>query len=587
MRARGYRLVLAGSAVALAVVVLAWWLLRPRPHVDMATFAPEASALFIELDSLPNVAEGLTGSDAWARLARPLGLSSQLDYAGPVSEILGRIEMGPEDAVVLGRSQFAVVVMNLTAGAEGDAESGALVIRPRFALVIKTHSGAAAAERIARDRMPLLARKAYGSEVPISDVAGPGDRMTMAQGPTESRRMIWAVFEDVVVLGNDVAAVRAVLDTAGKRSPSLAGSFYLERARSLVDAPGALVFAYAAAKTGGDIVGISLGGIGTEDSRPVGVPSAAEPEPAPLGGLLSGLAKGAAHAVGYAGRFENGRFVERTATILTPRIAEAMASSVTAAEGEPQSLALVPDSVEEVNVVRVRRPGETVDGLLTSLSGSVDVTVSATITQMAIGSRRSFGAEASDVLSPLVGDEIAFLDFGNGEPFAVAFEALDAEKTLPIVARYLSEDGNRSTSELYGGFELLRSTHGDGRAFAFIGRFGVYGTRDQLVRMIDARAAGGRNATDLAKTMSGPNTALIGTDRRDDRDAAELLLALSVAMRTSDGAPDTLERDDVGAARSGRPRATSRWDLRDGALVVETRSAVGNLSFLTSLLPGP
>ena len=58
-------------------------------------------------------------------------------------------------------------------------------------------------------------------------------------------------------------------------------------------------------------------------------------------------------------------------------------------------------------------------------------------------------------------------------------------------------------------------------------------------------------------------------------------------MRTSDGAPDTLERDDVVAARSGMPRATSRWDLRDGALVVETRSAVGNLSFLTSLLPGP
>lgn len=585
MRARGYRLVLAGAAVALAIVALAWWLMRPRPHVDMATFAPEASALYIELDSLPDLAEGLTDSDAWARLAKPLGLSSQLDYAGPVSEILGRIEMGPEDAVVLGRSQFAVVVMNLTAGAEGDAESGSLVIRPRFALVIKTHSGAAAAERIARERMPLLARKAYGSEVPISDVAGPGDRMTLAQGPTESRRMIWAVVDDVVVLGNDVAAVRAVLDTAGKRSPSLAGSFYLERARSLVDAPGALVFAYAAAKTGGDIVGISLGGIGTEDSRPVASPPTAEPEP--LGGLLSGLAKGAAHAVGYAGRFENGRFVERTATILTPRIADAMASSVTAAEGEPQSLALVPDGVEEVNVVRVRRPGETVDGLLTSLSGSVDVTVSATLTQMAIGSRRSFGAEASDVVSPLVGDEIAFLDFGSGEPFAVAFEALDAEKTLPIVARYLSEDGNRSTSELYGGFELLRSTNGDGRAFAFIGRFAVYGTRDQLVRMIDARATGGGTGTDLAKTMSGSKTALIGTARRDDRDAAELLLALSVVMRTSDGAPDALERDEVVSARTGMPRATSRWDLRDGALVVETTSAVGNLSFLTSLLPGP
>ena len=398
--------------------------------------------------------------------------------------------------------------------------------------------------------------------------------------------MIWAVVDDVVILGNDVDAVRAVLDTAGKRAPSLAGSFYLERARTLVNAPGALVFGYAAARTGGDIVGISLGGIGTDDTSTSTGTSTSDAEPAPLGGLLSGLAKGAAHAVGYSGRFENGRFVERTATILTPRIAEAMASSVTASQAEPQSLALVPDGLEEVNVVRIRRPGETVDGLLTSLSGSVDVTVSATLTQMAIGSRRAFGAEASDTLSPLVGDEIAFLDFGNGEPFAVAIEVVDSARTLPIVARYLSEDGNRSTSEIYGGFELLRSTHEDGRAFAFLGRFAVYGTRDQLVRMIDARAAGGRSGSDLAKMLSGSSTALIGTERRDDRDAAELLFALSVAMRTSDGAPETLEREEVKTARAGIPRATSRWDLRDGALVVETRSAVGNLSILTSLLPG-
>lgn len=580
MRARRNRLVFAGVAGAVLLAALAWWLTRPRPSIDMATLAPESTALYVQVDSLPELAEGLTESDAWARLAKPLGLSSQLDYAGPVSEMLGRLEMGPDDAVVFGRSQFAVVVSNLTTGVEAGEESGALVVRPRFALVVKTHSGAGAARRIASDRLPLLARKAYGSEVPISDIPGPGEKMTVAQGPTEVRRMVWAVRDDVVILGNDVETVRAVLDTAAGRSPSLAGSFYLERARALVEAPGAIVFAYAAAKTGGDIVGLSLGGLTSEGGTD------SESGTLQVGGLLSGLAKGAAHAVGYAGRFEQGRFVERTATILTPRIAETMTTSVAASAAEPQSLSLVPEGIEEVNVVRIQRPGDTVDTLLTTLSGNVDVSVSATVTQMAIGSRRAFGAEATDTVAQIVGDEVAFVDFGSGEPFAVAFEILDSAKALPIVARYLAEGGNRSSSELYGGFELLRSSHEDGRAFAFIGRFGVYGTRDQLVQMIDARASGGRSGRELGRTLSVPPPPIIGTERRDDRDAAELLFALSIALRTSDGAPETLERADVAAARAEMPRATSRWDLRDGALVVETRSAVGNLSFLTSLLPG-
>lgn len=587
MRAPRIRLVLAGVAASLAVIALAWWMTRPRPSVDMAGFAPESAALYVELNSLPDLAEGLTESDAWARLAAPLGLSSQLDYAGPVAEMLGRFELGSDDAAVLGRSQFAIVVTSISAGADEEGDAGALVVRPRFALVVKTHSGASAAERIAADRLPQLARKAYGPDVPIAEVPGPGDRMTFAQGPAAARRMVWATKEDVVILGNDVDSVRAVLDASATRIPSLAGSFHLEKARKLVEASNSLVFAYASAATGGDLVASSLGGVTPEEAPAAGSSATSDAPPPPLGGLLSGIAKGAAVGVGYSGRFENGRFVERTATLLSPRMAEAMTATVVPAEGEPTSLPLIPAGIEEVNVVRVARPGETVESLLNSLSGSVDVAVSATLTQMAIGSRREFGAQATDLVSPMIGNEVAFLDFGNGDPFAVAFEVVDREGALPVVARYLSDGGNRSTSELYGGFEILKSTNDDGRCFAFLGRYGVYGTRDQLVKMIDARAAGARENSDLARVLAGPPPAIVGTERRDDRDAPELLLAISVAFRTSDGAVDTLERDDVKTARNALSPATSRWELRDQALVVESRSAVGNLSFLTSFLAEP
>lgn len=588
MSGRRNVLLATGAALVVAFAGLTYWLTRPRPYVDMARFAPATASLFIELDSLPDLAEGLTESDAWARLGKPVGLSSQLDYAGPLSELLGRLEMGPDDAVVLGRSQFAVVVTSVTAGpgvsdATGDPDG--LVVRPRFALVVKTHSGADTAQRLARERLPALARKAYGAGAPIAEIGGPGGSITVAQGPSPDRKMVWAVHEDVVVLGNDIDGVRGVVDAATSRVPALAGSLLLERARAHVRADGAIVFAFAAAPAGGDVVGLTLGSLASVAPDPDAEGTDATRPSPPVAGLVSGISKGAAQAVGYAGRFEEGRFVERMATIFTTRMADALSQSVVATEGESQALALVPEGTDEVNVVRIQRPGETIDGLLTALSGSVDVTVSATVTQLAIASRRSFGATAADTLAPLIGDEVAFVDFGQGEPVAAIFEARDAAKLLPVVARYLSEDGARTVSEPYGGFEILTSSLGDGRAVAFIGRFVVYATRDQLVRMIDARSSGNGSDPELRRVLATAPAPILATARTDDRDAAELLLALSAAFRTSDGSADILEREDVLSARRGIPRSTSRWDLRDGVLVVETRSAVGFLSILASMLP--
>jgi len=73
------------------------------------------------------------------------------------------------------------------------------------------------------------------------------------------------------------------------------------------------------------------------------------------------------------------RFVDRYYTMLTPRVADAIAQQVRPAAGEPAALGLVPPGVAEVTLVRVARPGETFDALLTALSSHVDASVSATI----------------------------------------------------------------------------------------------------------------------------------------------------------------------------------------------------------------
>ena len=53
----------AAAAAALAIGCGVWMALAP-PRVDMARYAPEGALLFVEVDSLPDVSRGLTGTDA-------------------------------------------------------------------------------------------------------------------------------------------------------------------------------------------------------------------------------------------------------------------------------------------------------------------------------------------------------------------------------------------------------------------------------------------------------------------------------------------------------------------------------------------
>src|SRR5262245_6229086 len=133
-----------GAFVAIVAAGVALWYWRSPARVDMARYAPEGVLAFIEIDSLPDLVSGLTETQAWLELASPLGLSTQLDYAGATAGLLGSFGIGPDDAVILGRAQVAVVITSVEAGAEAspdeDPSAATVVIRPRCAIILKTRS---------------------------------------------------------------------------------------------------------------------------------------------------------------------------------------------------------------------------------------------------------------------------------------------------------------------------------------------------------------------------------------------------------------------------------------------------------------
>jgi len=447
-----------GLVALTGIGIAVWWSLAP-PRVDMAIYAPRESLLFVEIDSLPDLARGLTKTDAWRSLSGPLGLSSQLDYSGPVADVLGRLELGPDDAVALGRAQVALVVTGVEAGAEPAADGATLVVRPRFALALKTHTRASTAKALADARLPMLARRAYGEGVPIDTTDYSGAAVSTAHGPQPGRQMVWAVRDDLVVVGNGEEPVRAVLDAASERTPSLAGDFYLGRLRGEVSADRAVAFAYVSRAGVSRLVGVGPGII-------AGSLTADPDRAASVARLFGSISEGAVQGLAYSGTFDGGRFVDRYFTILAPPMADAAGEHLRPATKPSGVLELVPDDPNEVNVVRVERPGETFDALLTALSSRLDVGVSATLTQIAIEMRRAYGVEADVPVGPALGDEIMFVETRPGEPVVTVFEAQDSAALLRVVERYLTKDGAHVSTETFGGTDIMRSSHADGRCGA-------------------------------------------------------------------------------------------------------------------------
>ena len=101
--------------VALIVLALVWfWWNRPQ-KVEMAGYVPADTLVYLEANSLLDIAEGIVSTDAWKKLAPPAGIRSGLGQVGGLSRLAAWSGIGSAEAVVLSRAQVAVTVLGLDA----------------------------------------------------------------------------------------------------------------------------------------------------------------------------------------------------------------------------------------------------------------------------------------------------------------------------------------------------------------------------------------------------------------------------------------------------------------------------------------
>src|SRR5258708_5861122 len=142
----------------LGALLIAWLYWSRVGHTDMATYAPADCLAFIEVNDLTEVAQGIEGTQAWSALAGPVGARSNLLPNHWVMRFARWTGIGSAAAILLARSQVAIVFT----GAEASQAGPTLTIKPLATLVIETHTTQRRMRPTLERHIEDLARRVYG-----------------------------------------------------------------------------------------------------------------------------------------------------------------------------------------------------------------------------------------------------------------------------------------------------------------------------------------------------------------------------------------------------------------------------------------
>ena len=573
------RNLIAGCCLLLGALIIGGFVVFRRAHrAPMEKFVPANALAFVQIDSLADLVDGLTHTKAWRELAPVLGISSQLQQVGTVADLIGRSGLGPDEAVVAGRAQFAIAVTGIQSQA-GESDEGAFIhLKPLFCIIIETHTGPDTAARLVRERASIIAERIYGGSVVEHTDSYQGSAMRVFEGPGTGHQLIVSSAGSVILLANHKEAATVCLDTIAGRTTSLEQDETLHARKPEVGADPA-VFAYVTSTGIERLFEIwPLLIVGTR----------AEPESvSSLADLIEHIAKQSGAVLFYSLGFQGDGVTERYLTLLRPEIAEALIEPLKAtSQASFQSLALVPRDAESLTLLSAADAGELPERLLKHLSPTVDVVAGMALREFVINLKKQYGLDPKDALGDALGSEIVFVELGDQQPRAMLIKVNDRSRVMPRANAYVGKSAPVN-SEQYEGTEVLVASGDERRAAAFVGDYLVLGTRDQVIKMIDTGS--GHQGEDgdqrLKELLSArPADASIISYRPRTEEAGRLLLAISKLTRSSDGSPELLNEDPARKALERLPRSISFTTFRDYGVFIETHSAAGNLTVIGALI---
>jgi len=214
------------------------WFNRPA-KVDLAGYAPADSLLYVELNSPSEIARAIQDGAVW-KAAAPI-THGNTSSESRLLTTAAQAGIGPIDAVLFARSQLALVVVGLNTAEENDT----LRVRPEVALIAETHTSEYRTRPAVEAAVKRLASFAYGASN-CSSRSADAEYIECSVGGGE-RKILAAIDDTLVVMGNTENAVRSCLEARRGTRPSIVTDPELVRVRSSLAGEKPLAFGYISA----------------------------------------------------------------------------------------------------------------------------------------------------------------------------------------------------------------------------------------------------------------------------------------------------------------------------------------------------
>src|SRR5918911_1578821 len=455
--------------VALILIAAVWiWWNRPR-KVDMAAYVPADSLIYLEANDLPEIATEITSTDAWKALAPPAGIRSDAGRIGLLSRLASWTGIGPAEGVVFSRAQIAVTVLGFDAADAGES----LKIKPRYAIVVETHTGESRTQYAIEKRVGDFARRAYG-DARVEKKVVDGVQFTTWTAPNEERRIIAAVTGSLAVVGNDESAVQSCLAVRRNERPSLKGNPQLEAMRQRLSGSDALAFGYVSPEGTARLLDIAATAYAGQISADPRAQSTAA-------SLLPPLARKILGAAGWSAHVQNGVIEDRYFLSLQNGVAERLQTAL-ASENNISLTAteLLPADTYSISRYNPHDPAAAWHGLKSVTSSQFDTLGSILITRLFDDSLKRYGIDEPDSFLRATGSELVTARLDDSGSSTVTIVEVKDEKTLrDFVAKRL---GRKPQSERIGDAEMLVSNNGKEDAASFVGQHLILGKAEQVRR---------------------------------------------------------------------------------------------------------
>jgi hypothetical protein len=565
-----------GIVLAVLVVAGAVWIWWNRPgHADMAAYVPSDAMAYFEADSLPAITSAMTATDAWQALAPAAGIRPIVAESGWIARLMSWTGIGPAESIVFSRAQVAVVVLGMDAAAGEDA----LHVRPRYGLVIESHTGQSRTLSALESQIGKFATRAYVNPS-VDRKSIDGVEWITWTAPAQDRRIVIAVMGSLAIVANDESVVRACLDAKRGARPNLAANPALREMRQRMQGSGALAFGYIAPAGVARLYDLY--------APPYAAQIADDPERQGMALKIGAeIARKSLGAIGWSARLTGGRIEDRYYISLDPLAAQALAPGlVPQAELRTPENELLPRATYSLTHYNLADPSAAWIAFNQAMAAKMDGGLAMAIPIMSARLLESYGIDDPGTFFRATDGQLVTARIEDEPGATVAIFTVKDERV--IRAAVMKRMGANARKERIVDQDVIVSADERRGAAVFIGNLLLIGSRERIRSCLESKV-GGRSITSAAgytKALASIDRAAVPVTYSLIADAAasrELILAVSSRPSLREREPDV---EKLTAALEQLPYASVETRVVEGGLDRRTRSGFGQFGAIAARFAG-